>query len=257
MSYAAAVTADLRPGAPPAPPPPPPPGPAGLRERKKLATRQALSQAAMRLAIERGLDNLLVEDIAAAAQVSPRTFNNYFASKYEAICALALDRSLRVGEALRERPAAEPLWDAIRAAVLAVYASADQAPDPAVLSGIRLVVSSPALRGEYLKVLAITQYDLAHAITERTGGQPGADAYSARGLASAVISVVQAATERWLFADPPVAMAALVGQALTELAGGLLAVLPSPASHEHPPCHHPPPHNAPPQNPVPPVPAPD
>src|SRR6202046_5004847 len=130
----------------------------GLRERRKRPARRALSMAAMRLAVERGLENVLVEDIAAAADVSPRTFNNYFASKYEAICALALDRSLRVGEALRERPAAEPLWDAIRAAVLAVYASADQAPDPAVLSGIRLVVSSPALRGEYLKVLAITQY---------------------------------------------------------------------------------------------------
>ena len=62
----------------------------GLRERKKLATRQALGTAAMQLAVERGLENVLVEDIAAAADVSPRTFNNYFASKYEAISALAL-----------------------------------------------------------------------------------------------------------------------------------------------------------------------
>ncbi|HEY5017289.1 MAG TPA: helix-turn-helix domain-containing protein, partial [Streptosporangiaceae bacterium] len=69
-----------------APLPPDSAGP-GLRERKKLATRQALGAAAMRLAIERGLENVLVEDIAAAADVSPRTFNNYFASKYEAICA--------------------------------------------------------------------------------------------------------------------------------------------------------------------------
>ena len=46
-------------------------------------------------------------------EVSPRTFNNYFASKYEAICALALDRSYRIGEALRARPAGESLWDAI------------------------------------------------------------------------------------------------------------------------------------------------
>ena len=64
--------------------------PSGLRERKKVATRHALGVAAMRLAIERGLENVLVEDIAEAAGVSTRTFNNYFASKYEAICALAL-----------------------------------------------------------------------------------------------------------------------------------------------------------------------
>ena len=67
----------------------------------------------MRLAVERGLDNVLVEDIAAAADVSTRTFNNYFASKYEAISALMLDRSYRIGEALRARPAGEGLWEAI------------------------------------------------------------------------------------------------------------------------------------------------
>src|SRR5271169_6612944 len=86
--------------------------PAGLRARKKIATRNALGIAAMRLAAERGLDNVLVEDIAEAAGVSARTFNNYFASKYEAICALAFDRAIRIGAALRDRPADEPLWDA-------------------------------------------------------------------------------------------------------------------------------------------------
>src|SRR5436305_8750905 len=130
-------------------PQPAPPG-GSLRERKKLATRQALGGAAMRLAIERGLDNVLVEDIAAAAGVSPRTFNNYFANKYEAICALALDRSFRIGAALRERPAGESLWEAVMAAVLAVYEPASTAPDTRVTAGIRLVISSPELRGEYL-----------------------------------------------------------------------------------------------------------
>ncbi len=93
-------------------------GPAGLRERKKLATRKALGMAAMRLAVQRGLDNVLIDDIAAEAGVSPRTFSNYFSSKYEAICALAMDRSRQIGAALRARPAGEPLWDAITHAVL-------------------------------------------------------------------------------------------------------------------------------------------
>jgi AcrR family transcriptional regulator len=198
----------------------------GLRERKKLATRQALAVAAMRLAVERGLENVLVEDIASAADVSPRTFNNYFASKYEAICALALDRAIRVGEALRERPAAESLWAAVRGAVLGVYGMASTAPDPQVIAGIRLVTSSPELRGEYLKALSIMQYDLAGVITERAGGDPAADTFFARALAAAVTAVIQAATERWLFSEPPVPLAPVIEEALAELVAGMRDVLP-------------------------------
>jgi AcrR family transcriptional regulator len=79
---------------------------AGLRERKKEQTRQALSWAAVKLSVERGYENVLVEDIAAEAGVSPRTFNNYFASKGEAIAARHVDRIYEVARRLRERPAA-------------------------------------------------------------------------------------------------------------------------------------------------------
>ena len=75
----------------------------GLRERKKQETRDALSFAALRLAVERGLDNVLVEDIAAAAGVSPRTFNNYFSSKAEAISSRHTDRMRITIETLRTR----------------------------------------------------------------------------------------------------------------------------------------------------------
>jgi AcrR family transcriptional regulator len=204
--------------------------PAGLRERKKLATRQALGAAAMRLAVERGLENVFVEDIAAAAEVSPRTFNNYFASKYEAICALALDRSFQIGEALRERPASESLWDAVRNAVLAVYGSASEAPDPQVIARIQLVTCSPVLRGEYLKALSMMQYELAEAITERIGAVAAADTFFTRAFAGAITAVVQAATEHWLFADPPVALARVIEDALRELAEDMLAVLPKAAA---------------------------
>jgi AcrR family transcriptional regulator len=57
----------------------------GLRERKKQATRQALHDAALRLTLERGPERLTVEEISAAAGVSPRTFFNYFSGKDQAI----------------------------------------------------------------------------------------------------------------------------------------------------------------------------
>jgi AcrR family transcriptional regulator len=59
--------------------------PVGLRERKKTATRQALHEAAVRLAVERGVDNVTIEAIADAASVSRRTFSNYFAGKEQAL----------------------------------------------------------------------------------------------------------------------------------------------------------------------------
>ena len=57
----------------------------GLRERKKRATREALHDAALRLTLEHGLEHLTVEEISAAANVSPRTFFNYFPGKEQAI----------------------------------------------------------------------------------------------------------------------------------------------------------------------------
>jgi AcrR family transcriptional regulator len=198
---------------------------AGLRERKKVATRRALGLAAMRLAIERGLDNVLVEDIAEAAGVSPRTFNNYFASKHEAICALGFDRAMRIGAALRERPPGEPLWDATVAAVMSEYGSADRALDEDWMAGVRLVTSTPAMRGEYLKVLAMTQYSLAEAIGLRMGFKAGASMFP-RILAAAVTASVEAAMERWLHASRPVALAPLIRQSLAQLAAGMREVLP-------------------------------
>ncbi len=95
----------------------------GLRERKKLGTRWALSDAALELALERGLENVTREDIANRAGVSLRTFNNYFTGKYEAVAFRQVDRTRQSLAAFRERPADEPLWSAITEAMLAAAGS--------------------------------------------------------------------------------------------------------------------------------------
>ncbi len=57
----------------------------GLRERKRLATRRAIQHAVLTLSRERGIDHVTVEDISRIANVSPRTFFNYFPSKDAAL----------------------------------------------------------------------------------------------------------------------------------------------------------------------------
>jgi AcrR family transcriptional regulator len=189
----------------------------GLRERKKLAVRRALSSAAVRLAVERGLENVTIEDITAEADVSVRTFGNYFSGKYEAICALGTDRARRIGAALLARPASEPLWEALVNAMLAHYEGADQAPDGEWLAGLKLVLTAPAIRGEGLKVNAEMQEVLAAAIATRARIDPSQDMYP-QILAGAVTAAAQVAVRRWFAADPPVPLRPLLRQALDQLA---------------------------------------
>src|ERR1700685_2389379 len=91
------------------------PGPAPMRRRdwQKEQTRLDLSFAAFELAKAEGLANVRVPQIAEAVGVSPRTFNNYFSSKEAAIVFPTTLRGARMANALVERPADEPLADAL------------------------------------------------------------------------------------------------------------------------------------------------
>jgi AcrR family transcriptional regulator len=192
----------------------------GLRERKKQATREALSWAALQLAVERGVENVLVEDIAAAVGVSPRTFNNYFSSKYEAITWRELNRAMKVGDLLRARPDTEPLWDGITEAVMAVYRAdmpeGEKQPPSGWVEGVRRMTSNPQVLGEILKGYAGVQDELATAIAERLGVDIGQDMYP-QIVAAAVMAATQVAQTRWVAADPPVPFGPLLRTALQKL----------------------------------------
>ncbi|WP_431894385.1 TetR family transcriptional regulator [Micromonospora haikouensis] len=201
----------------------------GLRERKKAETRAALSWAAIHLAAERGYDNVRVEDIAEAAGVSPRTFNNYFSSKAEAIACRHLDRSLRTAAALRERPADEPLWVALTAAALEQFTPGPEVeamPSPAHaqwVAGVRTMLAEPALQGERLRAAAIAEAGLAAAVAERTGTDLATDMYP-RLVAAAASAAVGVAMQHYLDGgDPPTPIERLITDAFAQVAAGLPA----------------------------------
>lgn len=191
-----------------------------LRERKKLATRSALSQAALRLAVERGLENVRVEEIAAEAGVSPRTFNNYFSSKEEAIVAHGVDRAARVRAALRARPAGEPPWEAVSYAIAEQF-SDERELDRAWATQARLVRDTPALVGEQLKFYASIERLLAEGIAERTGTDAECDLYP-RLAAGVVISSVRVAFDYWLECESSAPFVSVLRRALCQVAEGLL-----------------------------------
>jgi len=190
---------------------------AGLRERKKLATRKALSDAALQLAIERGLENVTIEDITAEADVALRTFRNYFTSKYEAVAAIGADRAYRIGASLLRRPPGEPLWEALTHSVLEHYEGTDHAFSRDAMMALGRVLQTPAMRGEYLKVNFEMQNALAAAIAERTGTDAEADMFP-QILAGAVTAASQVAIRRWYAADPPVPLRPMLELALRQLA---------------------------------------
>jgi AcrR family transcriptional regulator len=195
----------------------------GLRERKKRETRLALSQAAIRLCVQRGWDNVSVADIAAAANVSERTFRNYFAGKAEAIAASQLERAFQTADDLRARPADEPLWDALITAVVMQY-DAPVADDPSGWAdGVRQVLSEPAVQGEVLKINAAALEELALAIGERAGLDAQVD-LAPRLLAAVVAGATGAVVGHWLYNDLRGSVAPRLRSVLEGLRSGLSEV---------------------------------
>jgi AcrR family transcriptional regulator len=198
---------------------------AGLRERKKTDTRRALSDAAMRLAFERGMDNITREDIAAMARVSVRTFSNYFATKYDALAYRQTERLRRSVVLLRERPAGEALWTSITEAVLEpieedfveVNGDENTLPNLTELAEVRKLLANSVIRSALARDLFD---DFASPIADRTRTDPQRDMYP-RLVAAVIRAVGEVTIDIYATADPPVAYPMLLRAAFADVAAGL------------------------------------
>jgi AcrR family transcriptional regulator len=144
----------------------------GRRERKKAATRQALADAALRLFLERGYDNVGVREIADAADVSTTTLQKHFPSKE----SLVFDRDADIEESLlaavRDRAAGTSVLGALRDHTLARVergAAADGASE-----FMALVRSTPALSEYWHRMWMRHEDALSHVLAAETGA-PEAD----------------------------------------------------------------------------------
>jgi AcrR family transcriptional regulator len=192
----------------------------GLRERKKQKTRWAIQEHALRLIAEQGYEATTVDQIAAAAEISPSTFFRYFKTKEDLIIEDEYDAVLEHG--LRTLDPQTPPLEAIRA-VMRTSLSAMTAQDRTkLLERTRLVYSVPALRSRALENFGKTVDLIAGLMAERTGRPAGS--VEIRAFAGAVIGALSAVIALWVEGQTEADLAKiadLVDEALVYVGAGV------------------------------------
>jgi AcrR family transcriptional regulator len=174
--------------------PPDDPSAVGLRERKKARTRAAIQRAALRLFRERGYQETTVEQIAAAADISPSTFFRYFPTKEAVVLQDEFDPMII--EAFKAVPPDVRPITALRRAFGEVFS---QLPDEALertRDRTELVKTVPELRAAMMEEFARNVQMLAELVAERAGRRP--DDLAVRTLAGALVGAVMAAMLSWV-----------------------------------------------------------
>jgi len=190
-----------------------------LRERKKQATQKALREAALRLALERGPENVRVDDIAEAAGVSPRTYNNYYSSREQAIvAAVTAQREALVAQAVAAQGPDVRLADAVVEAIVQTYTDPADDDHAAML----LIATGPSLRAAFLETTAGIEPPLTAALAERLGDSDG---QTAQVLSASVAAAVRIALQRWLQPAGTTALLVVPAGSLPDLLRSALAPL--------------------------------
>lgn len=165
----------------------------GLRERKKRATREALHDAALRLTLEHGLEHLTVEEISAAADVSPRTFFNYFPGKEQAIVGDDLFAA-DAGQVSEIMAGAASVLDGMQAVALDLAAAVATRREQVQLRW-QVITGYPALITAMFARLEEFNAIVACAVAARLGCAPD-DTYPQL-MAAMTTTGIRVAVQRW------------------------------------------------------------
>ncbi|CCH17103.1 TetR/AcrR family transcriptional regulator [Micromonospora lupini] len=168
----------------------------GLRERKKAATRLALHESALRLAAEQGPDGVTVEAIADAANVSRRTFSNYFSSKEEALFHGDTVRLRRLLQLVHERPGSEAPWTALSQAAEQFTRESSDDRDHSWLTRRRQLRGHPGLAAHQVAAYTAIERELAAELAHRLTGT--AVALRSRLLTATFLAALRVAIQHWI-----------------------------------------------------------
>ncbi len=199
---------------------------ASLRERKKLATRRSLRRITLDLIAERGFAHVTVEDIAEAADVSPRTFFNYFPSKEAALFGADPQRVAALRERVVREAPGEPVLEALRMVMVSdaqrvAEELSELGGDPADwLRRIKEARTDPHLRAAHAAQMALVERAVTEGLAERLGTDPERDPYPGL-LAATAAGVLRASITFWAGSGGTVPLDQLVDLAFRALADGL------------------------------------
>ncbi|KGE00700.1 TetR family transcriptional regulator [Rhizobium sp. YS-1r] len=169
----------------------------GRRERKRRQTRERIEQAAISLFLERGFEVTTVEDITERADVSKRSFFDYFPSKEDVVFAWQDGFAEHLMRAIASRPVDEPVVKAVQYGLTSAIVSA--ADERALRLG-ELIRRTPVLNARDQFKYAKLEAKLTEALKARSRSEEESERL--RLLAAVVIGALRVASERWA-AQPP------------------------------------------------------
>jgi AcrR family transcriptional regulator len=184
------------------------------RQRKKTATRDRIRASALRLFRDQGYDATTVEQIAAAAGVSHMTFFRYFPAKEDVALSDSYDPLL--AGLIGQTPAAWPLADRIRAALVQGLRQLYDTDRDTLLAQNKLIVSTPALRER----LWASQMDTQQVILAALGPDPS---FQSRVIVAACLAAASTAVLTWVENDGTPELPDLIDEAFAALASGARA----------------------------------